>query len=48
MEKNKDKVILTGTYKGSYYKFRNIDNNENPINFIKLFLNRFKKLKKNK
>ena len=48
MEENKDKVILTGTYKSSYDKFRNIDNNESSINFVKVFLNKFKRLKKNK
>lgn len=46
MEENKDKVVLTGTYKGSYHKFRNTDGNENPLNFVKVFLNKFKRVKK--
>jgi hypothetical protein len=46
MEENKNKIVLTGTYEGSYHKFRNTSENENPLTFIKVFLNRFKRIKK--
>jgi hypothetical protein len=48
MGENKDKIVLSGTYKGSYHKFRGPSENENPLTFIKVFLNKFKKSKKNK
>jgi hypothetical protein len=46
MEKELNKVVLTGTHEGSYGKFRKINkkkNKKNNLNIIKLF---FKKRKK--
>lgn len=41
---SKNKVVLTGTYEGSYNKFRGENKNKkNNLNIIRLF---FKKLKK--
>ncbi len=49
MEKLENKVVLTGTYEGSYGQFRKrhakIANKRNSFSVIKLFLKRLKRKK---
>jgi len=45
MERGDTKVVLSGTYEGSYNKFRNIKKqtkNENKLKFIKSLLKKIK------
>lgn len=45
MEKNETKLVLSGSYEGSYSKFRNVEKqtkNENKLKFIKSLLKKIK------
>lgn len=46
MEKDEAKLVLSGSYEGSYRKFRNFETpkkKKNNSNFIKLLLKKIKK-----